>query len=151
MVQGAESEPIQSIPASNFFREQFGVKKPWFVFYEEAQHGLPEEFDGPDGWRCLRTGLVSGGTSRHPDDDWVSDCRLGPGRTVQLAAIFAYDPKMGEVTVKHINETTVGRANFDRTYEHNRERGELATQGWMIVPSCLDRVVGYRKLIKINQ
>ncbi len=112
----------------------FGYSKAPFILYEEHRPGLPEECDLPNGWRCLRTGSVTGGTSRHPAEDWLSNRSLGPGRTVELAAIFVYDPKAGKVTVERVSKSD----------EYFRERERIQKEGWLPVPSGLDRVVGYR-------
>lgn len=108
--------------------------KKCFIRYEEHRPGLPEEFDGPDGWRCLRTGPIHGGVSRHPAEDWISDRLPGPERRIPLAAIFVYDPKAGEIKVERVG----------RIEEYFRKREEYQTGGWKLVESGLDRVVGYR-------
>lgn len=137
MSLGVESRPSQPIPTGGDFQEQLGSNNNGpYMLYEEYRPNLPAVFDGSDGWRYLRTGPVNGGTSRHPAEEWVSDRSLGPGLGVQLAAIFVYDPRSGEVNVQRVG----------RIEEYFRAREEFRAQGWRLVPSCLDRVVGYRSI-----
>lgn len=107
-----------------------------YIIYEEQRPGLPEEFEGPDGLRCLRTGPVSGGIFRHPAEDWISGSPKGPNRMVQLATIFVYDPKAGEVRTQKTHDILA----------YFRIRREFQDQGWQLVPACLYRIVGYREL-----
>ncbi len=107
-----------------------------FLLYEEQRPNLPEGFDLPNGWRCLRTGSISGGTRRHPAEDWIAGPPQGPGRSVELSAIFVFDPQIGETVVIKVSKPD----------EFFRIRGTLINEKWRLVPSGLDRVVGYREI-----
>ncbi len=134
MSEEDRSKSERRLPVGANFLTNLGSNRRYAFFYEEHGSRLLEQYDTPDGLRFLRTGPVTGGTSRHPAEDWVSDRPLGPERTVQLSGIFVYNPKLGETRRQFVTK-------IDDYFSYRRRFEE---EGWMLVRSGLDRVVGYR-------
>ncbi len=107
---------------------QFFLEKGYVNFTETFDPSLPEETVVAGGAKIIRTGQVT---------SWVQQpWGRGEKTMVTLGGLFWFDPKRGEVTIKRSDDP-----------EELAAMGKvMANEGYKLVPSAPDRVVGYKPL-----